>query len=212
MTGLMIKDLLVLKNNLLTKKYFLTLGLGFLVAVLFLRQSLMLIAIFLLFILLNNVVKVFMEDHYSGWLHFIQVTTPLKAPTIVLARYLSAGIYALLSNLVFTFLIADTLVFTHSFSWQTLFTIVPVTFVISLLYLTVAIPFLYLFLENGLFIMIVTLLIIGTALTKLTNIASFASGHLLLLSAKALIAIILLALISYGTSLMIFRVKQTKEQ
>ena len=104
MKGLLIKDLLLMKNKLGQGRILLLILAYILISALVFTDLFFLLNIFLLFILMNTQTHVYVQDQESGFLEFLHITTDLSVRQTVLARFLSSGIFSL-GLIVFFFLL-----------------------------------------------------------------------------------------------------------
>lgn len=170
MKGLLIKDLLLMKNKLGQGRILLFILAYILISALVFTDLFFLLNIFLLFILMNTQTHVYVQDQESGFLEFLHITTDLSVRQTVLARFLSSGIFSLGLIVFFFLLFAGFNLLTGLFTWLEMLVIFAVLFVFSLAYILLSMPFLYLFLENGFVILLIflaILLVLGTTLVDI---------------------------------------------
>ncbi|MDO4670035.1 MAG: ABC-2 transporter permease [Aerococcus sp.] len=214
MNGLIRKDLLVIKNQLLNVKYMgIFLG-GSIFSFLLLKSDFYLIMIFLLFILLNSLSKLFSEDQYSGWLRFIRVTSSLSTKEVVLARMISAVIFALMINVIFSLLLTAGVLLSGNRILSDTIGIAMATLIISLMYVLLATPFQYLFLENGVFIMLIVVGIIGGLLVKFTSAVAFVqhlfmSGSYPMITLVGVLSLLVVFMVSFLFSFLVLRYRSS---
>lgn len=167
MKGLLIKDLLLMKNKLGQGRILLLILAYILISALVFTDLFFLLNIFLLFILMNTQTHVYVQDQESGFLEFLHITTDLSVRQTVLARFLSSGIFSLGLIVFFFLLFAGFNLLAGLFTWLEMLVIFAVLLVFSLAYILLSMPFLYLFLENGFVILLIflaILLVLGTTL------------------------------------------------
>ncbi|EKU93736.1 Uncharacterised protein [Alloiococcus otitis] len=170
MKGLLIKDLLLMKNKLGQGRILLFILAYILISALVFTDLFFLLNIFLLFILMNTQTHVYVQDQESGFLEFLHITTDLSVRQTVLARFLSSGIFSLGLIVFFFLLFAGFNLLAGLFTWLEMLVIFAVLLVFSLAYILLSMPFLYLFLENGFVILLIflaILLVLGTTLLDL---------------------------------------------
>ena len=216
MKGLLIKDLLLMKNKLGQGRILLFILAYILISALVFTDLFFLLNIFLLFILMNTQTHVYVQDQESGFLEFLHITTDLSVRQTVLARFLSSGIFSLGLIVFFFLLFAGFNLLAGLFTWLEMLVIFAVLLVFSLAYILLSMPFLYLFLENGFVILLIflaILLVIGTTLIDilgpgfLIRLASLPTAGLVTLA--VLFGLALFAL-SFWLSLVILN-KKMKE-
>ena len=216
MKGLLIKDLLLMKNKLGQGRILLLILAYILISALVFTDLFFLLNIFLLFILMNTQTHVYVQDQESGFLEFLHITTDLSVRQTVLARFLSSGIFSLGLIVFFFLLFAGFNLLAGLFTWLEMLVIFAVLLVFSLAYILLSMPFLYLFLENGFVILLIflaILLVLGTTLIDilgpgfLIRLASLPTAGLVTLA--VLLGLALFAL-SFWLSLVILN-KKMKE-
>ncbi|WP_165445118.1 ABC-2 transporter permease [Gracilibacillus phocaeensis] len=210
MWGLVLKDMLLLKKYWLKAKYTVTLLLIIILSLIFLKESSMIVAIFITMLLLNSVQILFIDDNKSGWTTFLHATTNLKAEKIVLGRYTVAITIIIFANLLFFSLnlIIDFLYPSLSLKGVMLLGIVVLS--ISLLYMLVLIPFTYLFEQNGMIYTFLFFIITGFLLSNINNIDSIAAQFMneknnFYLISLGIIGLMIVSFVSYIFSVLIYK-------
>lgn len=210
MRGLIFKDIIsflkYFKNLYLITIIIIALSLSFTIF----SDEFVMIGILMLFLFINFNSNLFIEDDHSRWLKFIKTNSHIKNSSLVLSRYISTISTTILGNFIFLTL---SLLHNQIYHTQTLknsLIITGVTFFISLIYIILVIPFIYMFLQNG----IIVLMIFVAALVLIfknfldiniiNRIFQFDTSLLLLLCT---LIILLLFIIFYLLSLTIIKYK-----
>ncbi|WP_145422678.1 ABC-2 transporter permease [Staphylococcus hominis] len=210
MRGLIFKDIILFlkyfKNLYLITIIIIALSLSFTIF----SDEFVMIGILMLFLFINFNSNLFIEDDHSRWLKFIKTNSHIKNSSLVLSRYISTISTTILGNFIFLTL---SLLHNQIYHTQTLknsLIITGVTFFISLIYIILVIPFIYMFLQNG----IIVLMIFVAALVLIfknfldiniiNRIFQFDTSLLLLLCT---LIILLLFIIFYLLSLTIIKYK-----
>lgn len=168
MVGLYLKDILFFRKYWLKVKYILSFVLVLIVAIFFLKEESIIISIFINMLILNSIQIFFTDDIKSGWIEFLNATdlTPFK---IVLSRFLSSFTIVLFSNII-SFVINSILYFSfNSFSIKEYLLIALIASSVSIIYIIILLPLIYLFDQNGLTIAVILLFIITFFTLKMNN-------------------------------------------
>ncbi|WP_412733983.1 ABC-2 transporter permease [Heyndrickxia coagulans] len=127
-------------------------------------------ALFITMLFLNSIQSLFNDDNKSGFLDFLN-TTGVSFNRIVFARYLTGVSLCLISS-IFSFLVNLIIyVFYKNLSLKSYLFIGLLTLCISLMYMLILIPFIYLFNQNGLTIAVILIILIAFILSKVNHSA-----------------------------------------
>lgn len=209
MLGLYIKDILFLKENWLKKKFVFPLILGLILAIFLLKEDSIIISIFITLFILNSIQMIFTSDIKSGWIEFLN-STALTTKEIVCSRFMTALTIILFSSSV-SFILNIVLYFSFSIlSLKEYLIIALIVTGVSIIYILILLPFIYLFDQNALTVAFIILIAITFLISKAGNFLSYIS-HLLQNSSFMqiitifIIGILLLAVISFVVSIIIYK-------
>jgi len=164
-------------------------------------------ALFITMLFLNSIQSLFNDDNKSGFLDFLN-TTGVFFNRIVFARYLTGVSLCLISS-IFSFLVNLIIyVFYKNLPLKSYLFIGLLTLCISLMYMLILIPFIYLFNQNGLTIAVILIILIAFILSKVNHSALkisnfFHQSSNLKLGFYFVLCVLLTAGISYIVSVII---------
>ncbi|EGO2680158.1 ABC-2 transporter permease [Enterococcus faecalis] len=209
MIGLVLKDMLLLKSKA-KKIYFPVFLLAYVLGIFFFKEiGTIIINIITIFFSISLALPLFTEDAKDEWIYFSK-TLPINMKDIVLSRYLS--MFLILIAVSFLNLIIDIfviLVFSEG-SFGVYISTIGLSILISLLYMSLLIPSVYLAGINGSSIVFLILIGIFALIQKTTktsffmSIVSISPYKMFLL---ALIIVFAILVISYLISCMILKKK-----
>ena len=170
MRGMMMKDLIFLKN-----KYRLLYGLLalaiYLAAVYFYQEPALIIGMILtIFFSISLAMPLFMQDDKEDWLYFSS-TLPISVKEWVLARYVTMGLL-LAAITVFNLILA--LVFSLLVSRAQLglyLVVIGLAVMVTVVYLVILVPAIFALGINGISMVFLVLMLLGTALQKFAPIS-----------------------------------------
>ena len=205
MRGMMMKDLIFLKN-----KYRLLYGLlalaMYLAAVYFYQEPALIIGMILtIFFSISLAMPLFMQDDKEDWLYFSS-TLPISVKEWVLARYVTMGLL-LAAITVFNLVLA--LVFSLLVSGAQLglyLVVIGLAVMVTVVYLVILVPAIFALGINGISMVFLVLMLLGTALQKFAPISKIVqlqqfSPMILVLMAVAFCVVPLIASIQASISL-----------
>lgn len=207
MVGGYLKDILLLGKHWFKLKFVISFVAALILAIIFLRQDSAVISIFITMLFLNSIQSLFNDDNKSGFLDFLN-TTGVSFNRIVFARYLT-GISLCLISSIFSFLVNLIIyVFYKNLPLKSYLFIGLLTLIISLMYMLILIPFIYLFNQNGLTIAVILIILIAFILSKVNHSALkisnfFHQSSNLKLGFYCVLCVLLTAGISYIVSVII---------
>lgn len=208
MLGGFLKDIFLLKKHWFKGKFILAFLIALIIVIVFLRQNSVLISIFITMLFLNSIQSLFVDDNKYGFLEFLN-TTGLPTVKIVFGRYLSAFSICLVST-VFS-LVTNIIIYIsfRSMPIKSYFFLSLLTLIISIAYILILLPFIYLFNQNGLTVALVLLISIVFLLSRINNFVSNISNFIIkssyiMLGVYAISALLLLACISIIISIMVY--------
>ncbi|REH81918.1 ABC-2 transporter permease [Staphylococcus felis] len=210
MKGLVLKDIIsfikYFKNLYLLLILMIALSLSFTIF----SDKFVIVGILMLFLFINFNSNLFIEDDHSGWLKFIKTNSHIKNSSLVLSRYISTISTTILGNSLFLILL---LLHNQIYYTQTLknsLIITGTTLGISLVYMILVIPFTYMFLQNGIIVLMIFLAVLVLVFKNLLDISiinkifQFDNSLLLLFSALTIFS---LFIVCYLLSLIIVKYK-----
>lgn len=210
MKGLILKDIIsfikYFKNLYLLLILMIALSLSFTIF----SDKFVIVGILMLFLFINFNSNLFIEDDHSGWLKFIKTNSHIKNSSLVLSRYISTISTTILGNSLFLILL---LLHNQIYYTQTLknsLIIAGTTLGISLVYMILVIPFTYMFLQNGIIVLMIFLAVLVLVFKNLLDISiinkifQFDNSLLLLFSALTIFS---LFIVCYLLSLIIVKYK-----
>ncbi|MGM7689360.1 ABC-2 transporter permease [Staphylococcus felis] len=210
MKGLILKDIIsfikYFKNLYLLLILMIALSLSFTIF----SDKFVIVGILMLFLFINFNSNLFIEDDHSGWLKFIKTNSHIKNSSLVLSRYISTISTTILGNSLFLILL---LLHNQIYYTQTLknsLIIAGTTLGISLVYMILVIPFTYMFLQNGIIVLMIFLAVLVLVFKNLLDISiinkifQFDNSPLLLFSALTIFS---LFIVCYLLSLIIVKYK-----
>lgn len=210
MRGLIFKDIIsfikYFKNLYLILTLMIALSLSFTIF----SDEFVMIGILMLFLFINFNSNLFIEDDHSGWLKFIKTNSYIKNSSLVLSRYISIISTTISGNLLFLILL---LLHNQIYNTQTLrnsLIITGTTLFISLVYIILVTPFIYMFLQNGIIVLMIFLAVLILVLKNFIDISivnkifQFDNSILLLLCA---LIVLLIFIICYLLSIIIIKYK-----
>lgn len=205
MRGMMMKDLIFLKN-----KYRLLYGLLalaiYLTAVYFYQEPALIIGMILtIFFSISLAMPLFMQDDKEDWLYFSS-TLPISVKEWVLARYVTLGLL-LAAITVFNLVLA--LVFSLLVSGAQLglyLVVIGLAVMVTVVYLVILVPAIFALGINGISMVFLVLMLLGTALQKFAPISKIVqlqqlSPMILVLMAVAVCVVPLIASIQASINL-----------
>lgn len=167
MKGLIIKDLLLMKNKLTEPKYLIFLAIYLLLIFTIFNTSFITFSILLIFLLINGITHVYINEKESGLLEYIYVTTDLSPSQVVLARYVSSILLSFLYLIFFVVISTINNMIFNQYTLREMGIILAVVLGFSLFYILLSTPFIYAFLENGFLVLTLLLTIVGVGATQL---------------------------------------------
>ncbi|WP_278926028.1 ABC-2 transporter permease [Staphylococcus auricularis] len=210
MKGLVIKDIVSLFKNFKNIYILIALILILVLSFTVFKDEYLLINILMLFVFINFISNLFVEDNNSGWLTFIKLNSDIRTPTLVISRYLSAITFTITINLLFLILLIIYNLIYHDQTFKNIMIIIATTLIVSLIYIILVIPFIYLFYQNGVIVLILFLAITTLTAKNFMNMDAFNNlfqlNNLLLLLICILL-VTLLFVLSFFLSVVILKSK-----
>lgn len=210
MWGVFLKDIIQLKKNWIKPKFILTFFLILVILIPLLKESSILIAIFIAMFLINSVQSLFINDIKSGWLQFLNTTTEISVQRIVLGRFLSSISVCLIANIIFYVVNIIIYIFYKPLAMESYLLLGGIFLSVSLIYIFALIPFTYLFDHNGLTVIIIFFIFIGFSISKFNNVNIFILTVIddynnFQLAMFAITGLILISLLSFYFSYFIYK-------
>lgn len=201
MLGLILKDLYNLKKIWLKRIYLIGIVLSILAGFYWMGKGVFIIIIFLGMLMINSLQSLFIADKNDNWILFLR-TINLPAFKIVLSRYLTAILTSFLIAIIT--ILVGVIINTFNLSGISInqsFELGLITFMISTIYITFIIPFIYLFNQNGLTIGIISLIAIIYTVFEVMHV-SLQENLLMNISASNMLSVIVgILVLVFGFSL-----------
>ncbi|PKI11426.1 hypothetical protein CW743_13710 [Staphylococcus shinii] len=157
MKGLVTKDIILVSKYFKNIYFILSIIIACILSFTIFKDEFLMISILMVFLFINFNSNLFIEDEHSGWLTFIKTNTNIKNYMLVLGRYITIIFLTIVINFFFFIITLLHNSIYHSQSFKGLIIITATTLIISLVYMILATPFIYLFLQHGIIVLMVFL-------------------------------------------------------
>ncbi|KRK80405.1 ABC-2 transporter permease [Companilactobacillus nodensis] len=194
MKGLILKDNFQLLKSFIKRKYLLGMLILLSISMIVLKQDSWIISIFISFILINNLQILFTSDINDKWLLFMKVIKKRNI-TLVISRFLTSMIVILESTIINYIYIQTTSIIFKTFDLRTVLIITSISTIIEFLYCSILIPFLYAFSQNGITMVMISIVSILFIISKFVNVKNKLSSFIVHTSHGNLILLIIITIL-----------------